>query len=44
MTTYNIWKSAYSNMTYEMPTDWLPSFGGWILVGTIEKQSPTKKK
>ena len=33
----NVWKSLYSNMTYEMPLDWLPQFGGWELIGTIEK-------
>lgn len=30
----NIWKSLYSGETYEMPKDWMPKFGGWILVGT----------
>lgn len=34
---YNLWKSTYTNKVYEMPTDWLPNFGGWELVGTIEK-------
>lgn len=34
----NVWKSLYSNMTYEMPLDWLPQFDGWELIGTIEKQ------
>ncbi len=34
---YNLWKSTYTNEIYEMPTDWLPQFGGWELVGTIEK-------
>ena len=35
--TMNIWKSVYTGETYEMPVDWLPTFGGWELVGTIEK-------
>lgn len=34
----NLWKSIYTNQIYEMPVDWLPQFGGWELVGTIEKQ------
>lgn len=34
---YNLWRSTYTNEIYEMPTDWLPKFGGWELVGTIEK-------
>lgn len=37
---YNLWKSTYTNKVYEMPIDWLPDFpdfGGWELVGTIEK-------
>ena len=34
---YNLWKSTCTNETYEMPTDWLPGFSGWELVGTIEK-------
>lgn len=38
----NIWKSVYTNKTYEMPIDWLPQFEGWELVGTIEKQCLTK--
>lgn len=33
----NLWKSTISNKVYEMPTDWIPEFGGWELVGTIEK-------
>ena len=35
--TMNIWRSVYTGETYEMPIDWLPAFGGWELVGTIEK-------
>lgn len=34
----NVWKSTYSNEIYEMPIDWLPKFGGWELLGTIEKE------
>jgi len=34
---YNLWRSTYTNEIYEMPTDWLPKFDGWELVGTIEK-------
>lgn len=34
---YNLWKSTYTNDIYEMPADWFPNFGGWELVGTIEK-------
>lgn len=34
----NLWKSTLSGVVYEMPVDWLPQFGGWELVGTIEKE------
>ncbi len=37
MTVMNLWKSVYTNIVYEMPVDWLPTHGGWELVGTIEK-------
>lgn len=37
MKKYNLWKSIYTNEVYEMPVDWLPKFGGWELIGTIEK-------
>ncbi len=37
MKKYNLWKSVYTNEVYEMPVDWLPKFGGWELIGTIEK-------
>ena len=37
MKTYNLWMSVYTGKIYEMETDWLPQFGGWELVGTIEK-------
>lgn len=33
----NLWKSTLSGVVYEMPTDWLPQFGGWELVGTVQK-------
>ena len=32
----NIWMSEYSGKTYEMPIDWVPQFGGWVLIGTTE--------
>ena len=35
----NLWKSEYTNEIYEMHTDWMPQYGGWELVGTIEKDS-----
>lgn len=38
----NLWKSVYTGIIYEMDIDWLPQFGGWELVGTIEKQCLTK--
>ena len=34
----NLWKSTITNTIYEMPIDWVPQFGGWELVGTIEKK------
>lgn len=37
MKKVNLWKSTITNVVYEMPIDWLPRFGGWELVGTIEK-------
>lgn len=33
----NLWKSTITGNTYEAPIDFLPQFGGWELVGTIEK-------
>lgn len=39
MKKFNLWKSEYTGEIYEMPTDWVPKFGGWVLIGTIEKQS-----
>ena len=38
----NIWKSDYSDEIYEMPIDWFPKFGGWTLLGTVEKESEEK--
>ena len=32
----NIWMSEYTGETFEMPTDWLPQFEGWVLIGTTE--------
>lgn len=34
----NVWKSIYTGQEYEMPMDWMPKFGGWELIGTVEKQ------
>lgn len=38
---YNLWKSVYTGVVYEISTDWLPQYGGWELVGTIIKQCLT---
>ena len=38
MKKYNLWKSLYTGEIYEMELDWEPSFGGWELTGTIEKE------
>ena len=32
----NLWKSVYTGWVYERDIDWLPKFGGWELIGTIE--------
>lgn len=37
MKKMNLWKSLYTNKIYEMPLDWLPKYGGWELIGTVEK-------
>ena len=37
MKKYNLWKSIPSGKVYEMDIDWMPRFGGWELIGTIEK-------
>lgn len=34
----NVWRSIYTGEVYEMPMDWIPKFGGWELIGTVEKQ------
>ena len=33
----NIWKSTLTDQVYEMPTDWMPKFDGWELIGTVTK-------
>ena len=38
MKKYNLWKSTITGQIYEMPLDFLPQFGRWELVGTIEKE------
>jgi hypothetical protein len=35
---YNLWKSTLTGKIYEAPTDFIPQFGGWELVGTIIKE------
>ena len=35
MKKFNLWKSVYTGVIYEMPEDFLPKFGGWELVGTV---------
>lgn len=37
MKKYNLWKSEYTGEVYEIPADILPKFGGWTIIGTIEK-------
>jgi len=32
----NIWMSEYTGITYEAPVDWVPQYGGWILIGTTK--------
>lgn len=34
---YNLWKSTYTNKIYKMPIEWLPTYGGWELIGTAEQ-------
>lgn len=34
----NLWRSTYTGVVYEMPLNFLPQYGGWELVGTIEKK------
>jgi len=41
---FNLWKSTMSNTVYEMPVEeGTPKFGGWELVGTIEKEIEKEK-
>ena len=28
-TNHSYWRSVYTGQIYEMPLDWIPSFGGW---------------
>ena len=30
---HSYWRSIYTNITYEMPEDWAPSWGGWEFLG-----------
>lgn len=38
MKKVNLWRSVYTGNVYEADTNWLPKFGGWELIGTIEKK------
>jgi hypothetical protein len=39
MKKYNLWKSEYTGVIYELPVDFMPTYlNGWQLVGTIEKE------
>lgn len=35
MKKLNVWKSIYTGAIYKAPVDWLPSYGGWELIGTV---------
>jgi len=35
----NIWKSTITGCEVEAPVDFLPDFGGWELIATVEKES-----
>ena len=35
----NLWRSTLTGTIVEAPTDFIPSFGGWELIGTITKES-----
>lgn len=37
MKKYNLWKSILSDQVYKMDLDWMPRFGGWELIGTVEE-------
>lgn len=40
MIKINIWMSEYSGSTYETTDlEWMPKFGGWTLIGTVEKEA-----
>lgn len=36
MKKWNLWKSEYTGWVYPQPTDLLPKYGGWTIVGTVE--------
>ena len=36
MKKWNLWKSEYTGWVYPQPTDLLPKYGGWTIIGTIE--------
>ena len=38
MKKFNRWLSVPTGTIYEMETDWLPKFGGWELVGTVQHE------
>jgi hypothetical protein len=40
----NLWKSIYTNKVFETSIDWMPHYGGWELVGTLERNSKEKNK
>lgn len=41
---FNLWKSTYTNTVYEQPVEQgVPKFGGWELVGTVEKEIELEK-
>ena len=37
MKHFNLWRSTITGQVIEAPIDFLPSFGGWELIGTITK-------
>ena len=39
MKKVNLWRSIPTGCIYEMPVDWMPQYGGWVFIGTIEKDS-----
>lgn len=38
MKRVNLWKSTITGAVIEAPLDFLPQFGGWLLIGTITKE------